>query len=124
MRAISIGVYRDARREASGVDCTNNGISAKYDQLLLICDRGFIEVDEQNPPENLVKLVKREFPWCGTVYHIEPVARPDPGNVGWMAGGNFAHTCDSRFSEMTGVYGALSIHDRQETQEQHDMLSR
>lgn len=120
MRAIPINVYR----RPDGCDCTNDGISAKYDRLLLACEDGFIDVDEQNSPENLVKLVKREFPWCGTVYHIEPVARPDQGNVGWMAGGNFASSSDSRFSEMTGVYGALSIHDRQETPEMYEMLSR
>lgn len=125
MKAIPVYVYR----QADGSDTTNGGISSRYNRLLLICDNGFIEVDENNPPENLVKLVVREFPdmhfGFETVYHVEPVARPDSGNFGWMAGGNFVYSSDSRLSEMVdGMYGALSVHDRQETREEYLALSR
>ena len=76
-------------------------------------------MDENNPPENLVKIVTRCF--GGENYkHIEPIAAPDEGCVGWMAGGNLAYTCDSRFHRMSEY--PLSVHDRQESQEQYDMM--
>lgn len=116
MKALPISVYRTDRSD----DCTNGGITSKYDRLLLICEEGFVEVDENEPPENLVKIVTRNF--GGNEYkHIEPYASVKSGNVGWMAGGNIAYTCDSRFSRMSQY--PLSVHDRQETQEQYDYLS-
>jgi hypothetical protein len=50
--------------------------------------------------------------------------------VGPMFGGNYAETCDSRFQEalrkVTGArfYGAVPIHDRWDTPEDHEALSR
>ena len=117
MKALPITVFRAAR----GTDCTNGGISSRFSELLCVCDEGYISIDEGNPPENLVKIVKRKF--AGEViYHVEPVNKPE--HIGWMAGGNYAASSDSRFSRMIGgMYGALSIHDRQETQEMYDLLS-
>ena len=114
-RALPIEVYR-----SNMGDCTNGGISSKYDRLLLVCDEGFITYDEENPPENLVRIVTRNL--FGTEYkHIEPVKRTDAGNVGYMSGGNLAYTSDSRFRRMSDY--PLSIHDRQETQKQYDRFS-
>ena len=126
-RALPVDVFR-----ASHSDCTNGGISSKFNQLLVLCKDGFKEVDLDNPPQNLVQVVRREFAGRYT-YHLEPVA--EPTGAGWMMGGNYAATSDSRFSRMIGnMYGAVSIydvedlavaiHDRQETWEQYDMLSR
>ena len=112
-RALPIDVYR-----TTGLgDCTNGGISSHYDTLLLLCDDGHREVDLDNPPENLVKIVERQL-WGETHLHIEPYAQPE--HIGWMYGGNIAYTSDSRFKSRY----PLRIHDRQETQEQYDMLSR
>ena len=113
MKALPIYVYKTR----SG-DCTNGGITSKYNELLLICEDGFVDVDENNPPENLVKVVTRKL-WDGEYKHIEPYARTDKGCVGWMFGGNIAHTSDSRFSRVAGNY-PLKVHDRQETQEEYD----
>lgn len=110
MKALSINVYRHGT-----YDCTNDGITSRYNSLLLVCDEGYIEIDETNPPENLVRLVVRHF--GGKEYkHIEPVAQPE--GAGWMAGGNIAYTCDSRFPSDY----PLSVHDRQETWEQYDAM--
>lgn len=109
MKALSINVYKDG----SGYDCTNGGISSKYKSLLLVCDEGNIEIDENNLPENLVKII---VGYKGAIY-IEPVARPS--GVGWMAGGNIAYSCDSRFRRLSPY--PLSIHDRQETQEDYNL---
>ena len=115
MKALPISVYRQSRYG----DCTNDGISSRYNELLLVCDEGFIEIDENNPPENLVQLVVRHF--GGVEYkHVEPVTLPE--GAGWMDGGNIAYTCDSRFSRLSEY--PLCVHDRQESWEQYDMLSR
>lgn len=120
MRALPITVYIPVKYS----DCTNGGISSRYAELLCVCPDGWKEIDENDPPENLVHVVCRSI--CGrNTYHVEPVARPDEGNYGWMAGGNYAATCDSRFSTLIGnMYCAVSIHDRQETPAEYDMLSR
>ena len=118
MKALPVFVYRCTMIG----DCTNGGISSKYDKLLVLCDAGYVNVDMNNPPENLVKMVERNT-MNGTHYHLEPVAAPK--GIGWMAGGNYADSSDSRFCDMcNGMYGALAIHDRQETPEMYDLLSR
>lgn len=120
MKALPIEVYRTRHEGYFGdVDCTNGGITSRYDRLLLVCDEGFIEVDENNPPENLVVMVTRRL-WGSEYKHIEPYASTDSGCVGWMSGGNLAYTCDSRFSKMSQY--PLSVHDRQETQELYNAM--
>ena len=115
MRALPIEVYK-----SNLGDCSNGGISSRYSTLLLIHDKGFIEVDESNPPENLVKIVTRHL--FGRDYkHIEPVKPVDTGNVGYMAGGAIGYSCDSRFRDLSEY--PLNIHDRQETQYVSDLLS-
>lgn len=113
LKAIPVDVYRH------GVsDCTNGGVSARYSSLLVVSDNGWIPVDENKIPENLCRLVKRHL-FGRYVYHIEPYNRPT--GAGWMMGGNFAHTCDSRFEiAIGGMYGAVAIHDRQETWEDYN----
>lgn len=113
MKALPINVYR-----TKGQDCTNGGISAKYDTLLLVCEEGYVNIDESNLPENLVKVSEHN---CGysTYKFIEPVARPK--HLGWMFGGNIGYTSDGRFDKLASY--PLPIHDRQETQEHYDLLT-
>lgn len=101
-------------------DCTNDGISSRSHELLLLCDEGYKDVDLNNPPENLVKMVTRVL-WGKEYKHIEPYAKVRSDCVGWMDGGNIAYSCDSRFRRMSEY--PLSIHDRQETQEHYDRLT-
>ena len=77
-----------------GGDCSNNGISSRYNEILLICDNGFVVVDDNDPPENLCKVVTKKYSF-GTFTHVEPVARPN--GAGWMMGGCLVYTPDSRF---------------------------
>lgn len=114
MKALRINVFKDGKG-----DCSNNGITNRFDHLLLLCDEGYIEIDETNPPENLVQIVTR-FLFGKEYKHIEPVALPKSGCVGWMSGGALAYSCDSRFSRMSQY--PLSVHDRQETQVQYDAM--
>lgn len=98
-------------------NCSNNGISNRYDSILLICDEGYIDVKGDEP--NLCKVVKRNL--FGKEYlHIEPVTPPT--GVGYMAGGAFAYSSDSRFNRISEY--PLSIHDRCESQKLYDALSR
>ena len=107
-----VSVYKTNRLS----DCTNGGLTSKFDQFILTGEgiKGPFEPSERTPE---LKLVRRNI--YGKEYiHAEPVDRPDSGNVGYMAGGNFIYTSDSRFPTYP-----VSVHDRQETQSQYDQLS-
>ena len=115
MKALPCEIYKAKKLG----DCSNGGISSRYNEVLLLCEEGFIDVDMDNPPDNLCKVVTRDFGFA--VYtHIEPVAKAK--GVGWMAGGTLVYSSDSRFHRMCGDY-ALSLHDRTETQKEYDMYS-
>lgn len=116
MKAIPVEVFRHGNG-----DFTNGGISSRFSSLLVVCDQGWINIDENNKPANLCKLVKRHL-FGRDVFHVEPFNRPS--GAGWMMGGNFCYACDSRFTEaVEGLYGAIAIHDRQESAELYEMLS-
>lgn len=115
MKALPIEVFSNKTFRG----CSNGGISERFDTLLLICEDGFIDVDESNPPENLVKVVTRSL-YDGEYKHIEPYKKAT--EIGYMAGGSYASSPDSRFSKISKY--PLSIHDRQESQELYDALSR
>lgn len=113
IRAIPVYIYRD---KIIG-ECSNGGISAKYDEAFLVCDEGQCRFDPDDPPENLIVI--------GTIRghkFAQPYRETDPGHVGWMAGGALIYSCDSRFRRMSEY--PLSLHDRQETQRTYDILSR
>ena len=114
-KAISLGIYKH-----NGKDYSNGGISSRYNEVLLEHEDGWIEFDENNPPENLCKVVMRRL--FGKIYlHVEPVAAPT--GIGWMSGGCVVNSCDSRYSELTDGY-PLVLHDRQESQEVYDYLTK
>ena len=118
VKAIDFYVYR-----WSLGDCTNGGASGKYDTLYVECPGGYDELDESD--ERLFKIDTTAF---GNPILV-PKNKPS-GVIGPMAGGNYGASSDSRFSRAvklaTGCdfYGALPIHDRFETQQTYDMLSR
>lgn len=106
IKCIGVGVLR-----RTGVDCTNNGVSSRFDEVLIPCEGGYVEVDEDDPPENLCYVARTMF--CGELYvHLKPVGTLKKWS---MAGGNFAYSCDSRFSYLIGNGGyPVAIHDRVE----------
>jgi len=105
-----VDVYRDQ------YDGTNGGISSKYERFVLLGVDAPFTPDDMTPA---LKIVKR-FLFGRDYYHLEPID-PCPSNqVGYMFGGNFAYSSDSRFPNDY----PLPIHDRSETQEQYDTLSR
>lgn len=122
-------VYRDA-----GIgDCTNGGVSAKFDDLYLCKDYVTKEdVLEYCESKNCMDEIER-FVKCETrslfggrrIYKDIVLIDEDnrQGLLGGMSGGNLLYSCDSRWEEITGCPYPLSIHDRYETQEVYDMLS-
>lgn len=108
VKALPISILEDKRIG----NCSNNGISARHKDILLICEDGFMDVDLDNPPENACKVVERDL-FGKTYKHIEPLKSVDKGCVGYMAGGSFGYSCDSRFRRISDY--PLPIHDRQET---------
>ena len=105
-KAISIEVYRHG-----DYDCTCNGVSKRFDTLLVEHEEGWIKFDETNPPENLVKVVTRKL--FGKEYtHLEPVVYKTEYKPWFMFGGNFGYTNDSRWSKISQY--PLPIHDRVE----------
>ena len=115
-KTLPVQVYRNGF-----TDCTNGGISSRYHTLYLECDQGFHEVEDDDP--RLIRVVERTFGWRDTPYlHVEQVSPSVTTlhKVGPMFGGNFVYTSDSRFPSDYPI----PIHDRFETQEQYDQLSR
>lgn len=115
MKALPVYIYKSELG-----DCSNNGISSKYTKILLIHPEGFIEVDENDPPENLCKFVERKLFGDEIHKHIEPYAKAK--GVGWMASGSLVYCSDSRFHDYSDY--PLVLHDRDESQELYDILSR
>lgn len=107
-KGLLVNVYRD-----NIGDCTNNGISAKQDSLILVDVPGPFDGNETNS----VQLVKR-FLSGRYYYHVEPLIKLE-GMVGPMFGGNFIYTSDSRFP----LDYPIPIHDRFESQEMYNHLS-
>lgn len=104
-----------------GNDCSNGGISSRFNDVYIICDEGNYKFDENELPDNLVVLVKREL-WGENHWYIKPYKDTPKGNVGYMYGGCIVSSSDSRFRRLCGDY-PLPLHDRTETQEQYDILS-
>ena len=103
---LHISVYRSA-----SADCTNDGVTKRFAELCVTNVEGPFEPNENTPA---VKLVAGHAP--GTVRIV-----PEEVGERWSCfGGNFATTCDSRFSnaveKITGAvfYGAVAVHDRVE----------
>ena len=112
-------------------DCTNGGISGRYNDLYLCRDyvtpEDVIEYckEKGEDPERFVITERRHL--FGKEYlNIRQVCHRTVNNrvLGGMSGGNFLYSCDSRWKEITGCDYPLSIHDRYESQEEYDILSR
>lgn len=113
INALPVEVYR------SKFDCTNNGISSRYNELLVVCPDGHIKVDAENPPENLFNMSKINM-FGKTYYRLEPY---NTEGKWYMFGGNFGYTSDSRFSDLVeGMSGAVKIFDRHEGKEYQQFM--
>ena len=130
VRGLTIQVYRPA----DAPDCTLGGISSRFSRLTLVGivdDRDtFLQIGTYAPAP--VRALPSNCQVCEPaadrppvvlrirkmgdrlLYTIEPY-QADGGSRWYMAGGNYAGSSDSRFSQLAGgTYGALNIHDRHE----------
>lgn len=104
---LRVNVYRSA-----GQDCTNNGVSSRYDTLTVVNADGPFD-----PSDDAPAAILTVGPF-GTI-RLEPVELYE-SNQWVMFGGNLASTSDSRFGEAIEKLGgdrfaaAVNIHDRVE----------
>lgn len=103
IHAIGLNVYKHYK-----TDCSNNGISSKYSEILVECADGYVELDTDNLPENFCIINKRHL-FGKDYYNLIPKHLKDSGK--WSSfGGCFAYSSDSRFE----FDYPLPIHDRVE----------
>ena len=102
--------------------CANGGWTQEHDELFVICGQGNWDVETDDPA--LFKLTHSTYQViCLVPYNGGEGAGP-------MMGGSYAGTCDSRFTRMcesmTGHpwHGAVAVHDRYESWELYEALSR
>ena len=125
MKGLSVNIYRSDLG-----DCTNGGVTSPAragGRIFVVFDEwlrgGNYTLGEctGNPGIVCLRVVRRRI--RGAEYlHLEPMHGNPEGCAGPMAGGNFAYTSDSRFHDLSDR--PLPVHDRFETWEQHDALSR
>ena len=113
---ITCNVYRCCQ----AADHTCDGVSSRHNRLkVYFADEAGIEVDLSALDNNSVILVKKTQAGVESViaYPIDALlndGNEDRPHKGYMFGGNFVYTCDPAFSEFSGIYGAIPIHDRHE----------
>lgn len=113
-KGMLVFVYRDCHD-----DCTGGGITGKLDQMVLVGVDGPFQVKDDEP---YLELVRRNL-FGGEYLHAEPRNVGDKSNlVGPMFGGNFVYTSDSRFNAVSKY--PIPVHDRWETRQAYDSLSR
>lgn len=111
-----------------GQSYSNNGISARHDEVVVIPAGSEDHPDAAKP--NAVRIVERTM-GGRKLWHAEPI-NPfgDPSNrVGPMMGGTFIPLQGYTFNlpEFPGLdefYGAIALHDRFETVAEYDSYSR
>lgn len=116
VNALSVEIYRSKFGDSS-----NHGISSRYSEILVECPDGNMKVDLDYPPENFCVVEKRIL-WGEKHYYVRPYAKAD--GVGWMYGGCIVDSSDARWSKITECSYPLHLHDRTESQELYDALSR
>ena len=131
-------IYKDHKG-----DCSNGGISSEVERVWVPCPDGHMTVGDLIKSElwktkrtAVCTKVKREL-WQGHIsITLEPYTgdyeSPDsdmrdhtdsPGMTDFMMGGCFVWSSDSRFSREYGDR-PVPLHDRRETWEQYNALSR
>ncbi len=116
IKALSVYVYRDELNKEEMNDGTNNGASKDAKEIYVAHPHGPYDIDEENPLLFKVVNVTKDYK-C-----LEPYKECPKGYIGWMDGGNIGYSYDGRFREMSPY--PLMIHDRKETPEDYNMLTR
>lgn len=101
-----------------GQDCSLNGLTSRKTQLILVDEDEIIGPFSPGANEDYLVLTRKNHPT------FPPVAVPksilDSGTTMHCFGGNFIYTSDGRFPSKQPI----AVHDRVESQELSDLLSR
>ena len=112
-------LYINVLRNNSWGDCSNNGISARYNRLLMITEDEMLNYSGET--KNVVVRIDRIL--FGKVMPVlvplEIYSYYKTNKLPVMMGGNFGYTSDSRFN---WDY-PLPIHDRVESWKEYETLS-
>lgn len=97
-------------------NCSNNGISSKFKSVYLVGENvpEIFETDNDRP----VVLVDVKLVGNNKYFYARPVDEPE--GIGWMMGGCFIWSCDGRFPSRYPI----PLHDRQESSELNEVLSK
>ena len=100
------------------------GVITRTCKEVLLVGEGVPEIFDARPDRPAVKLVRRPNLGRdgGDYKHIEPVDAVPAGQTGYMMGGAYVGSSDSRVRDILGDY-PLPLHDRSETWEQYARLS-
>ena len=118
------GLRASVFREAGLPDCSNGGISARVDRVVVVAVLDYLskrlpEVHTVRGPSTAgddcpaVALVMHSHFGRGVSVSAQPYGEGVP-LTGWMSGGTYIATSDERFGEASGFYGAVALHDRRE----------
>jgi hypothetical protein len=126
----TIYVYKHVPWEREGFDPSNGGITGRLNQIEVFsaestdeeirawCEKHGVDIHD------VCRLNKRML-WGEKHYTVEPVVKPK-GTIGPMFGGSYASSSDATWAQILGerVGRPIPIHDRFETPEVYEMLSR
>lgn len=115
LKGLIVYVYRNSMQ-----DCTGGGVSSIFNEFVLT-GPGIPEITEPRDGMPALELQSKKS-GKDIYFYVTPIPRKEKGKIGPMMGGNLVSTSDSRFRSIFGA--ALPIHDRYETQEVYDALSR
>ena len=111
MKGLLCGIYQS--KEIG--NCSNGGISSKVSSVIL-CGAGIPGIFEPTKEHPGVILDKK----MGHYLYCYPSEGRDESKVGWMSGGTFVYSSDSRFPSDYPI----PLHDRQETEKEYEILSK
>lgn len=116
-----VSVYRSAHGDSS-----NQGLCHHADDLCVVNVPGPFEPNDRTPPVLLERGPLGNPIVVGAYRDADGRYLPTvaPGQHGPMFGGSYAATSDSRWSRAVGFYGAVPIHDRWESPELYEAISR
>lgn len=85
------GLICDVLQDRDGTNCSNGGISSKFNRVLLV-GPGVAEIFDPSDDIPTVLLLSRRG-----YLSVVPEEGKDTKAAGWMMGGQFIWSCDSRF---------------------------
>lgn len=115
-----------------GKDCTNNGVSEKADYLtiswgvdsvdsadtdLVLCDGTLGRTEVIRDEDHIRSVMGRKF---GYIKAVAVRRKSDGNNLGPVNGGNYVSDCNG----VSPLLFPVAVHDRYETFDQYDRLTR